>query len=148
METIIAHLGDIQVGRYQPLPEEARTIRQHVFVEEQGFQEEFDTIDEVACHLLAWYEDRPLGTARVFWHEGKGKYVLGRLAVEQVFRGLGISTLLIGEAEAYVKEQGGHLLGLSAQCRAQGLYEHLGYVAQGDVYDDEGVPHIWMEKNI
>ena len=37
---------------YDALPPEAAAIRQAVFVEEQGFQEEFDAIDRHALHLL------------------------------------------------------------------------------------------------
>ena len=36
---------------YEALPPEAAAIRQAVFVEEQGFQEEFDAIDRHACLL-------------------------------------------------------------------------------------------------
>ena len=43
----------MEVSIYSELPDEARAIRQAVFVEEQGFQEEFDDIDNTeAAHLV------------------------------------------------------------------------------------------------
>ena len=35
---------------------DARAIRQSVFVEEQGFEYEFDDIDEIALHLVLYDE--------------------------------------------------------------------------------------------
>ena len=46
---------------YDALPPEAAAIRQAVFVEEQGFQEEFDAIDRHALHLLLFADGRPVG---------------------------------------------------------------------------------------
>lgn len=43
---------------YNTLPPEAAAIRQAVFVEEQGFQEEFDAIDRHALHLLLFADGR------------------------------------------------------------------------------------------
>ena len=39
---------------YDALPPEAAAIRQAVFVEEQGFQEEFDAIDRHALHPVSY----------------------------------------------------------------------------------------------
>ena len=49
---------------YDALPPEAAAIRQAVFVEEQGFQEEFDAIDRHALHLLLFADGQPVGTLR------------------------------------------------------------------------------------
>lgn len=37
---------------YNQLPDEAKEIRLEVFVKEQGFEEEFDDIDETAAHIV------------------------------------------------------------------------------------------------
>ena len=55
---------------YDALPPEAAAIRQAVFVEEQGFQEEFDAIDRHALHLLLFADGRPVGTLRAFTEDG------------------------------------------------------------------------------
>lgn len=37
---------------YDEIPKEAKTIREAVFIKEQGFKDEFDEIDDVAKHVL------------------------------------------------------------------------------------------------
>ena len=41
---------------YDSLPDEAVEIRENVFVKEQGFEKEFDEIDEKAIHLVMFGE--------------------------------------------------------------------------------------------
>lgn len=36
----------------------------------------------------------------------------------------------------------------NSQCRAQGFYEKIGYVASGETYLDEDCEHIHMEKKL
>ena len=42
----------MEVKIYNNLPDEAKEIRLEVFVKEQGFEEEFDDIDETAAHIV------------------------------------------------------------------------------------------------
>ena len=78
---------------YNALPEESVLIREEVFVKEQGFTEEFDTVDRRAAHLVA-YDDSgvPVGTCRVFASDSDKIYYLGRLAVLKNFRNKGRKT--------------------------------------------------------
>ena len=62
---------------YDALPPEAADIRQAVFVEEQGFQEEFDAIDRHALHLLLFADGRPVGTLRAFTEDGGTRWHIG-----------------------------------------------------------------------
>ena len=41
----------MEIKIYNQLPDEAKEIRLEVFVKEQGFEEEFDDIDETAAHI-------------------------------------------------------------------------------------------------
>lgn len=64
---------------------DARVIRQSVFVEEQGFEYEFDDIDETALHLVLYDEnDNPCATGRLFFD---GCMKIGRIAVMKEYRG-------------------------------------------------------------
>ena len=54
---------------YDEIPEEAKTIREAVFIKEQGFKDEFDEIDDVAKHVLLFDGDIPVGTCRFFFSE-------------------------------------------------------------------------------
>lgn len=136
----------MEVTIFSTLPLEGRQIREEVFVREQGFQEEFDSIDGFATHILVSVEGEPAGICRVFWDEDKGLFLLGRVAVRRHFRGKGIGTALVTAAEEQVRAMGGTSLHLHAQCRITGFYEAVGYTPYGEIEDDQGCPHIWMEK--
>ena len=72
---------------YHDFPACAKEIREKVFIEEQGFQSEFDEIDGRAAHLVAFDEaGTPVGTCRVFWNAAVGSHTLGRLAVLKAYQ--------------------------------------------------------------
>lgn len=131
------------------LPADSRRIREEVFVIEQGFSEEFDTVDHYAIHFVAYDEEgNPLGTCRIFKEDDSGVFYLGRLAVAKTARKNGIGRLLLNNAEEKACILGAHELRLHSQCRVREFYERCGYVAFGDIELDEGCPHIWMRKAI
>ena len=137
----------IEVFNY--LPEEAGEIRRKVFIEEQGFAEEFDEIDHVAKHFVIYdANEMAVGTCRVFWSDAVQSYVLGRLAVLKEYRGMHFGAALVKAACSYIKEEGGAELRLHAQCRITVFYEALGFEAFGEIEDDQGCPHIWMKKGV
>lgn len=49
----------IEIRAYDRLPEEATRIRREVFMEEQGFVDEFDDVDGRALHVVAFLDARP-----------------------------------------------------------------------------------------
>ncbi len=131
---------------YKKLPDEARQIREEVFVEEQKFQKEFDSLDEICTHIVAYLDGEPIGTCRYYPDEEKGRYVIGRLAVRRNYRGQDIGGQLLREVEEQVRLQGGKRLSLHAQVRAKSFYEKQGYHAEGEIEMEEYCPHIWMHK--
>ncbi|MBD5139342.1 MAG: GNAT family N-acetyltransferase [Ruminococcus sp.] len=137
--------GKIEYRFYSTLPEEAKLIRTEVFMEEQGFKNEFDEDDSRCVHAVILSDGKPAATGRMFPPEN-GVCVIGRIAARKIFRGknLGAKTVLLLEEKA--RELGAEKIALSAQCRVQGFYEKLGYTASGEVYSDEYCPHIHMEK--
>ena len=138
----------MEIQIYNTLPPQGRQIREDVFVREQGFQEEFDTIDGFATHILVSVEGEPAGIWRVFQDEDSGQFLLGRVAVLRHFRGKKIGAALVTAAEEQVRSLGGTSLHLPAQCRITGFYEAVGYTPYGEIEDDQGCPHIWMKKSI
>ena len=52
------------------LPQDAKDIRIAVFVDEQGFYDEFDKDDDASVHLVAYIENKAAATARVFFRQG------------------------------------------------------------------------------
>lgn len=51
---------------YSTLPQEARRIREEVFVREQGFENEFDETDQRAFHLVLYDGEIPVAVCRFF----------------------------------------------------------------------------------
>ncbi|SUP44384.1 GNAT family N-acetyltransferase [Veillonella criceti] len=132
---------------YSELPETAREIRQVVFVEEQGFEEEFDAVDATAAHLVGFVDDEAVCTCRFFREtENSSVFIIGRVAVLKTHRGQQLGSKLILAAEDFIRVMGGVKNKLAAQVRAKGFYESLGYQAEGEEFDEEGCPHVWMTK--
>ena len=132
----------------QGLPLEAKTIRQEVFVDEQGFQNEIDEIDQTAWHVLLYVDNQAVACCRLFPSAKENTYVLGRLAVRKPYRGKDYGKRIMQEAETWLVQRGVQTLELSAQVRVKTFYETLGYVASGPEYLDEFCPHIHMEKGL
>lgn len=134
---------------YEGIPTHAKEIRQKVFIDEQGFHNEFDDIDETAAHIVMYDEDNiPIATCRVFWDAAMNTHILGRLAVIKEYRGKNIGSVIVKEAEKYIQKNGGKCIALHAQCRITAFYKKLGFNEFGDINDDEGCPHIWMKKRL
>ncbi len=127
---------------------DARYIRNTVFIEEQGFEREYDEIDSFATHIVIYEKDVALGTCRVFFDEDLGCYHIGRIAVLKEHRGKGLGKLLVTEAEKASKKMGGSEVFIGGQVRVADFYVKLGYTPYGDTYLDEGVPHIGLKKSL
>lgn len=138
----------MEIRVFSQLPEAAKIIRKEVFVEEQGFEEEFDEIDAAAKHLVLYDGKQAVGTCRVFFSGCKGEYIVGRVAVAKERRGEHLGERLMKAAEDTVRDLGGRRVKISAQVQAKGFYETLGYRCQGEIYLDEFCPHITMVKGM
>ena len=138
----------MEVKIFNYLPDDAQMIRQKVFVDEQGFKEEFDKIDDLADHFVLYDGSEPIATFRIFNGEKQGEYVLGRLAVIKEYRGKNIGSDILSEAEKIVLNKKGKSIVLHAQCRAKNFYAKSGYVEFGEIGEEEGLPHIWMKKQL
>lgn len=132
---------------YSKLPDEAKLIRTEVFVEEQGFKNEFDESDNVCLHIVLYENGIPAAAGRIFPVEN-GVCVIGRIAVRKVFRGNKLGAEAVRLLEEKAREMGAERTALSAQCRVMKFYGKLGYKEGGEVYNDEFCPHIHMEKNL
>ncbi|MCI5946825.1 MAG: GNAT family N-acetyltransferase [Oscillospiraceae bacterium] len=136
------------IKAYEKLPEEAHYIRQTVFVEEQGFREEFDTLDNTAVHAVDFIDGSPVATGRIFPAEENGAYYLGRLAVLKNFRKNGTGSKMLVFLESEAAKRGASKIILHAQIQAQPFYEKNGYIAEGEPFLEGSVPHITMMKKL
>lgn len=132
---------------YRYLHEDVIKIRDEVFVEEQQFKEEYDSIDNHCTYLVICESDKPIATCR-YYKKSDDTYAIGRIAVIRDRRGRGIGRLIVEEAEAHIKKEGGRFATLSAQLRVREFYEKMGYTAQGQTYYEEYCEHIRMMKKL
>lgn len=126
----------------------AKDIRVEVFVNEQGFEDEFDETDEVAWHIEVWDQEHPIAVGRMFESDHAGVYTIGRIAVIKEFRQRNIGKAVMEALEEHARHLEAIAIELSAQCSAEGFYEKLGYKSQGEVYLDQFCPHIKMVKKL
>ena len=124
-------------------------LRRTVFIEEQRVPEdrEIDGLDNSALHLLATQDGQPIGSARILLDGDTGK--IGRVCVLPQARGTGLGAALIRAALDVLRVQPGITRAkLGAQTHALGFYEKLGFTAYGPVYDDAGIPHRDMTRDL
>lgn len=138
---------NLMVEYFNNKTKETIYIREIVFVQEQGFIDEFDELDGKSIHILIRYNNIPIATGR-FYSTNNNSWVVGRFAVIKEYRNMGIGSFLMKKIEEKIKENGGIFIELSAQLQAKGFYESLGYKVLGDIYYDQHAEHIHMEKNI
>lgn len=122
-------------------------VRKAVFEKEQGFVEEFDSIDERAIHLTLYENEKLIGCTRSFEDE-EGNCFIGRVALLPKYRNKGYGAYLIEKTEDILRERGVTVVSLHAQCRVQKFYEKSGYKICGEIFYEQGVPHITMSKKL
>lgn len=126
-------------------------IRNTVFVKEQGVPPELE-IDhlEAYCIYLVYYNDQnqACGVLRLYPDEQNKQVQLQRLAVLKSARGKDIGKSLILFAEQFAKNLGFQTIDLHAQIQAEIFYQKLGYQAYGEKFEDAGIIHIAMRKEL
>lgn len=132
---------------FNQLNEDIIYIRTKVFIEEQGFEKEFDIIDDESIHILYYNNDSIAGTARLYKDNKRSdEYYIGRVAVLKEHRKYGIGMKMIKALEDKGREIRAIKFKLSAQKAVENFYKKNGYIPIGDIYYDENCPHIMMEK--
>jgi ElaA protein len=128
-------------------------LRQQVFVVEQrSLYLDADGHDAQAWHLLGVAPGegvRPLEAYLRAFAPG-AKYAeasLGRVVVSPAWRGRGLGRALMREGLAWLAQHHpGAPVRLSAQLYLKRFYEELGFRGEGDVYDEDGIPHLQMVR--
>jgi len=123
---------------------QALRIRIEVFVEEQKvpLEEEHDSWDLTAKHFGVFSGDTLVGTGRLVNNDKTG--IIGRVAILKSFRGLGLGSGLICHIVQIAKEMQMKEILLGAQVQALNFYERLGFLAEGPLFLDAGIPHRTM----
>ncbi|HEX8563996.1 MAG TPA: GNAT family N-acetyltransferase [Flavobacterium sp.] len=124
-------------------------LRSEVFVVEQNcVYQDIDGKDYRALHLIGDFQGKTVGYARLF---DSGDYFenasIGRVVVDATFRdrkwGHELVQRAISAIDAYYNKT---QITISAQQYLQKFYEQHGFAAVGEIYDEDGIPHIRMER--
>ncbi|MGY4829238.1 YbgC/FadM family acyl-CoA thioesterase [Sphaerotilaceae bacterium SBD11-9] len=143
---------EVRVGGWDELERDARSIRTSVFIEEQGIpvQMEWDEADpDPGCiHAVAYNRfGQPLATGRLLEHV-PGVAKIGRMAVTQTMRGSGVGRSVLDALMKTARERGYREAVLHAQTSAEAFYSRAGFVPRGVVFEEVGIPHIEMMRNL
>lgn len=123
-----------------------RTVRTRVFVEEQAVSEaeEWDGLDPECLHAVAETDaDGIVATGRL---HPSGK--IGRMAVLPAWRGRGVGGMILQSLLAAARSQGLESVYLHGQVPVLGFYGRFGFVAEGDEFDEAGIPHRLMRLSL
>ncbi len=121
----------------------SRSIRQKVFVEEQGVapELEYDGNDVYATHYLLYYYGVPIGTARS--RKTVNGIKLERFAILKEWRAKGLGKHLLEEVMGSLAHQDATIY-LHAQQKAVNYYKRYGFQIGGDAFTEAGILHYKM----
>ncbi|MBC7957049.1 MAG: GNAT family N-acetyltransferase [Cytophagales bacterium] len=123
--------------------------RQEVFsIEQNCVYLDADEADEQSYHLAAWSDEQVLPLAYARLVDPGIKYAepsMGRVITTAAVRGTGLGRELVQRVLALCDEvHPGLGVRISAQSRLLRFYNELGFVAVGEGYMEDGIPHIEM----
>jgi ElaA protein len=127
----------------------ALAIRRRVFIEEQNVPEEIelDADDGHAFHALAILDGVAIGCGRMLDH-GDSEVKIGRMAVLREFRGTGVGAHILRFLIDRARARGLRRAILHAQLTAEGFYLKEGFNPVGGVFDEAGIAHRKMERDL
>jgi predicted GNAT family N-acyltransferase len=131
--------------------EAALAVRIAVFVHEQGgpADEEPDRYDPQCRHFLVETEGRIVGVARLYpFSPEDGIAKIGRIALLPEVRSRGWGRVLLRYMMDRAWDAGYRVAILDAQTYLLAFYEAEGFVAEGEVFLDGGIPHRRMRRDL
>ena len=119
-------------------------VRSIVFVEEQHcpWDEEFDSLDDGAVHILGEQDREPVAAARIRFMGDYAK--LERIAVRAAYRGRGIGDRLVEYMVEIARRHGRTTFKMHAQAHLTGFYRAHGFDVCGELFQEAGIDHYPM----
>ena len=136
----------VQLVDFDAAPVELRSVRDEVFVAEQGVPAEIehDALDPLCTHALARLLDgTPIGTARLTPERN-----IGRMAVRAPWRGRGVGDALLLALVEEARKRGWPEVRLNSQASAIGFYERHGFQPEGERFIEAGIEHQAMARTL
>lgn len=139
----------IETVEYQDKIVAIERIRIKVFQQEQGVSAEleFDGKDASAIHLLAYLDNKAVGTARIREIDASTAKI-ERLAVLPEARKQGIGRKLMITALKTISDRDKSSVIVHAQEYIASLYQQLGFVIVGERFNEAGISHVKMVKQL
>ena len=140
----------LHLGSWHDLQKLAAPLRTEVFVNEQKVpvDMEWDADDSTALHcVLVNRMGMALATGRLLRH-APGVARIGRMAVRKTLRGSALGTRVLHALVDEARARGDRQVVLHAQCSAEMFYQRAGFEAHGAVFEDAGIAHIEMARNV
>ncbi len=118
------------------------SIRDSVFIQEQAVPKniEMDGKDSECMHFLMSNDNNPIGTARI---KMSGK--IERVSILKPNRNKGLGTRLMNFIIDAAKGNRFERIYLHSQMESIGFYKNLGFIEEGDVFQEAGIDHVLME---
>jgi ElaA protein len=125
----------------------ALRLRQAVFVvEQQCVYPDLDNLDQQAIHMLCWSKNELLAYQRCL---APGSHfpesAIGRVVVSSCARGGQLGRELVQRGiDHNLARWPGRGIRIHAQAYLRAFYCSLGFVEEGEPFDEDGIPHIGM----
>ena len=132
---------------YDKLHEDCSSIREKVFMNEQGFKFDFDGKDDDASHAVIYDGDKPVATGRFFTEDGL-TFFIDKVAVLKEYRHRMVGSMLIRELEKEAIIDHVKKIVIFAQRKTAGFYKTLGYYEIFERFENEGLTLVTMAKNL
>ena len=132
------------LGDWDTQRTDAQVVRYEVFVLEQQvpLEMEWDEMDALCIHIVAYDEEgQAVGTGRLL-PDGH----IGRMAVRQPARSAGIGARMLEALVEAARNRGDKEVMLNAQTQAEAFYQRYGFMREGEVFMEAGIPHIHMRR--
>ncbi|SFU58040.1 GNAT family N-acetyltransferase [Butyrivibrio sp. M55] len=144
MELIVKHFNELSTRELY----EILKTRFEIFVTEQEcIYQDLDDKDQDAIHVFCINDSgRVAGCLRVFWNDkAAGVAQIGRVVTLEHGKGIGREILHKG-VEIATEQLGAKKIYLEAQEYAIGYYAKEGFEVVSDVFMEDGIPHVKMER--
>jgi YbgC/YbaW family acyl-CoA thioester hydrolase len=141
---------DLKTGSWAELQSLASPLRTEVFVKEQEIppELEWDELDATALHAVVVNKlGQAVATGRLLQPQPQVAQI-GRMAVSKPLRGGHLGQKVVESLIDVARKRGDKTVILHAQCSAEGFYRRLGFKAHGDIFDDAGIDHIEMTRQL
>ena len=119
-------------------------LRTSIFISEQLVPEklEWDDWDNKAKHIVIIFNNAPIGCARLIFIDKIMR--LERMAIIKSKRYRGFGTKLLFEIIRIAKNEKIDRICISAQIQAMFFYQKIGFISEGEIYNDAEIKHIKM----